>query len=174
MGRAGKGGENKVRVERQVKRESAASSVRSAKWTAKSKWDKQRLRTTMRTERVQGETKGSGSTTAQGAPITKLSRQQGAPLLAMGFKFNLLCKESDAKVKQNPRKNEIKMKIETKRPKNLPFPFPNLPLPRIPNECQWNANSQGRAGGWLQYKGYPYPNPRWSNRLGCSSHYQFE
>lgn len=109
----------------------------------------------------------------QGAAAAKaVAREQGAPLLDLGFKFNLLCKESDAKVKQNPPKIR---NIKTKRPFLSPFP-----LTRLPNECQWNANSwRWEWGGLLllHCKGVCFSRPspaEQSNRLGCSSHYQFE
>lgn len=52
----------------------------------------------------------------------------------LGFKFNLLCKESDAKVKQNPPKNK-----KYKNQKTFP------PLPPLP-DSQMNVNEMQIAG----------------------------
>lgn len=72
--------------------------------------------------------KGEGREKVPQGAAKAVAREQGAPLLDLGFKFNLLCKESDAKVKQNPPKIR---NIKTKRPFLFPFS-----LTRLPNECQ--------------------------------------
>lgn len=63
--------------------------------------------------------KGEGREKVPQGAAKAVAREQGAPLLDLGFKFNLLCKESDAKVKQNPPKIR---NIKTKRPFLSPLP----------------------------------------------------